>query len=86
MHGNIGSSRALASPTTTIKAEIFDLSIFLFALELWCAVMKNDAKDSTLRTALTSFKQGAPENSANKKEKIENNRPSLEEAATYSPT
>ena len=38
------------------KEQIFGLSIFLFAQNLWYAVMKNDDLDSTLSTAKSSFK------------------------------
>ena len=53
------------------KEQIFGLSIFLFAQNLWYAVMKNDDLDSTLSTAKSSFKKGAAEYCANKKEKTE---------------
>ena len=36
--------------------KIFGLSIFLFAQNLWRAVMKNGDLDSTMRTAKSPFK------------------------------
>ena len=53
------------------KEQIFGLSIFLFAQNLWYAVTKNGDLDSTNRTAKSPFKKGAPEICANKKEKTE---------------
>ena len=37
------------------KEQIFGLSIFLFAQNLWCAVMQNDDLDSTLCSAFASY-------------------------------
>ena len=69
-----------------LQEKIFGLSIFLFAQNLWYAETKNGDLDSTVRTAKSPFKKGVPENCANKKREDRNNRSSLKEAATYSPT
>ena len=53
------------------KEQIFGLSIFLFAQNLWCAVTKNDDLAVLLVLSKSSFKKGAAEYCANKKEKTE---------------
>ena len=61
----------MVSVQPPLQEKIFGLSIFLFAQNLWCAATKNGDLDSTMRTAKSPFKKGAPEICANKKEKTE---------------